>query len=218
MRFHRVALSKEGAEMKNCEMNKLMAHCSHYFQQGEPRVIHNPTLVNPHIDVLLYEPSEAFPFWKMVTMGASDFKMPDAPKPFGNRNEYMMFVDGSVDLEDRDVTEWYYNRLMEVAFYPIEEKCCITYGHSLEWGEYEEEPSDIVGAFIEMPQILEDIESLKCKTGPFKTITCLQVVLLTRAEIDQLMEIGPEAFSAFLYPEEGGEMHYLSERYRSEKF
>ena len=204
--------------MKSSEMDKLIAHCSHYFKQGEPRVIHNPTLTDPHIDVLLYEPSDAYPFWKMVTMGASDFKMPDAPKLLGNRNEYMIFVDVSVDLEDRDVTEWYYNRLMEVAFYPIEADCCITYGHSLEWGEYEEEPSDIVGAFIEMPQILEDIGALKCKVGMFKTVTCLQAVLLTRGEIDRLMEIGPEAFSEYLYPEEAGPMHYLSERYRSEKF
>lgn len=199
-------------------MDKLMAHCSHYFKQGEPRVIHNPALTDPHIDVLLYEPCEAYPFWKMVTMGASDFKMPDAPKLLGNRNEYMIFVDASVDLEDRDVTEWYYNRLMEVAFYPIEADCCITYGHSLEWREYEEEPSDMVGAFIEMPQILEDIGSLKCKVGMFKTVTCLQAVLLTREEIDRLMEIGPEAFSEYLYPEEEGPMHYLSERYRSDKF
>jgi len=181
-------------------------------------ILHNPVMTDPHIDVLLYEPSDAYPFWKMVTMGASDFKMPDAPKLLGNRNEYMIFVDASVDLEDRDVTEWYYNRLMEVAFYPIEANCCITYGHSLEWGEYEEEPSDIVGAFIEMPQILEDIGALKCKMGMFKTVTCLQAVLLTRKEIDRLVEIGPEAFSAYLYPEGEEPMHYLSERYRSDKF
>ena len=205
--------------MKNSEMDKLMAHLSHYFKQGDPRVIHNPTMVDPHIDVLLYEPCEAYPFWKMVTMGASDFKMPDAPKMLGSRNEYMIFVDASINLEDRDVTEWYYNRLMDVAFYPIEQNCCITYGHSLEWGEeYDEAPSDIVGAFIEMPQILEDAGALHCKLGTFKKATCLQAVLLTRAEIERLLEMGPEAFSEYLYPEDGGEMHYLSERYRSEKF
>ena len=204
--------------MKSSEMDKLIAHCSHYFKQGEPTVLHNVAMTDPHIDVLIYEPSEAYPFWKLVTMGASDFKMPDAPKLLGNRNEYMIFVDASEDLTDQETVSWYYDQLMEIAFYPIGGNCCLTYGHSLEWGEYEEEPSDIVGAFIEMPQILEDIGALKCKVGMFKTVTCLQAVLLTREEIDRLMEIGPEAFSEYLYPEEEGPMHYLSERYRSDKF
>lgn len=204
--------------MKNCEMDKLMAHCSYYFQQEEPMILHNPVMTEPHIDVLLYEPNEAYPFWKLVTMGASDFKVPDAPKMLGNRNEYMMFVDAAENLTDQATVGWYYSQLMEIAYYPVTENSCLTYGHSLEWGEDEEVPGDMVGAFIEMPQILEDVGALHCKLGTFKRTTCLQAVLLTRAEIDWLLEIGPEAFSEYLYPEDGGEMHYLSERYRSEKF
>ena len=82
-------------------MDKMMAHCNHYFKQGAPMVLHNVVMINPYMDVFLYEPNEAYPFWKMVTMGAGDFKVPDAPKLLGNRNEYMIFVDASEDLTDR---------------------------------------------------------------------------------------------------------------------
>ena len=50
-----------------------------------------------------------------------------------------------------------------------------------------------------------------------KTTVCLQVVLLTREEINRLVEIGPEAFSYYLYPDEG-KSHFLSQRKRTEEF
>ena len=46
--------------MENSEMDKLMAHCSHYFQQGDPIVLHNTDMRDPHVDVLPYELSEAY--------------------------------------------------------------------------------------------------------------------------------------------------------------
>jgi len=48
---------------------------------------------------------------------------------------------------------------------------------------------------------------------------CLLVVPLTRAELDRLLEIGPEAFSLWLFPEEeSAPQHFLSEVRRTERF
>ena len=80
-----------------------------------------------------------------------------------------------------------------------------------------DENSDMVGAYLEMPQMIQDTGILRCKLGLMKTTACLQVILLTREEIDRKLEIGAEQFSYFLYPEEG-RPHYLCERRRSEKF
>ena len=71
---------------------------------------------------------------------------------------------------------------------------------------------------IEFPQIIENVEILRCKLGLLKTVACLQVVLLNRSDLDRLMEIGPRAFSEYLYPDGDGKQHYLSEKHRSEKF
>ena len=126
-----------------------------------------------------------------------------------------MFVDPSEDLTDKSVVSFYHASLLAVAFYPVNTSTPITYGHSMEWPP--EENSDMTGAYIEMPQIIEDTGILRCRLGLFKTTACLQVALLTRDEIEQLLKIGPEQFSYFLYPE-AGRPHFLSERTRSERF
>ncbi len=199
------------------EMDKLTAHFDKYFEQSDSKVLHLTVETTPHIDVLIYSPNEKYPFWKLATMGASDYKMPKITNTFSDRNEYIMFVDSSVDLNDLETVNFYHNMLMEVAYYSVNTKTAITYSHSMEWGEAED--SDMVGAFIEMPQIIENSDILRCKLGLFKTVTCLQVVLLTRDEIDRLLQIGPRQFSDFLYPEEdGAQAHFLSEQRRSEKF
>ena len=202
--------------MKQNEMDRLIAHFDRYFKQSDCTVLHAIDGKLPHIDVLLYRPNEAYPFWKLVTMGASDYKMPAPKHALGNRNEYMMFVDASEDLTDPVTANWYYAQLQEVARYPMSAGCFFSYGHSVEWGE--ESGTDMVGAFIEMPQMIDDVGVLRCKLGLLKQVVCLQVILLTRAETNKLLQIGPEAFSEYLYPEDNSRPHYLSQRYRTELF
>ena len=86
-----------------------------------------------------------------VTAGASDYKMSAPRGALGKRNEYMMFIDASEDMDDQEAA------------------------------------------------------------------VCLQVVLLNRAETDRLVEIDPEQFSNFLYPDDG-DRHFICERKRRDKF
>ena len=203
--------------MKTKAMDKLVRHLNTYFEQDDCMVSH-PVVDNGfHIDILVYKPNEKYPFWKLVSMGASDYKMPKIDNTLGLYNEYMMFVDPDVDLEDKQILAWYHNMLSMIASYPYFTHTHVTYSHSLEWAQ-EDPGEEMIGAFIEFPQIIEDTGVLRCKLGLFKTVTCLQVVLLNRAELDKRMEIGPQAFSDYLYPEDGGKAHFLSERHRSEKF
>ena len=203
--------------MKVKEMDRLVRHFNTYFEQSDCLVSH-PIVDNGfHVDILVYEPSQKYPFWKLVSMGASDYKMPKIDHTIGLFNEYIMFVDPDVDLNDKQVLNWYHNKLAMIASYPYFCKTHITYGHSLEWKN--EDPQDeMVAAFVEFPQIIPNVAMLRCKTSMFKTVACLQVVLLNSAELDKLMEIGPQAFSEYLYPEDGGKGHFLSERHRTEKF
>jgi len=198
-------------------MDALTAHFDKHFQQKDCNIIHPLADDGYHVDILLYEPDEQYPFWKLVTMGASDYKMPKIPNTIGLYNEYMMFVDAAEDLNDRKVLDWYCEKLNMVAKYAYYTKRHVTYGHSFEWKN--DDPNDeMVAAFLEFPQVIPNVEILRCKTGLFKTVTCLQVVLLNREELDMLTSIGPQAFSNYLYPENGGKMHFLSQRYRNEKF
>ncbi len=191
------------------QMDKFTAHLDHYFEQTEPKVLHPTVDAKPHIDMVIYEPTEKYPFWKLVTMGASDYKMPHANPTLGNRNEYMIFVDPDVDMTNQDIAWWYYCKLRMVADYPQFAKSHITYSHSFEW-ENDDPEDEAVGAFLEFPQVIENTGILRCKLGMFKTVVCLQVVLLCKQQLEMLAEIGAEQFSNYLYPEDGTETHTIS--------
>ena len=106
------------------EMDKFIAHIDTYLQQNDCMVLH-PLTGEPHIDVLFYKPTNLYPYWKLVTMGASVYRM-SAPKYcLGNRNEYMMFIDEDEDMENEEVRNQYVAYLMEVALYPIMNRCFI---------------------------------------------------------------------------------------------
>lgn len=203
--------------MKTKEMDKFINHCDTYFEQKDPTVLHPIVDDGLHIDVLMYAPNEKYPFWKLVTMGASDYKMPPIKNTVGLNNEYMMFVDSEINLLNKDILMWYYEKLFNVATFAYCNKTHITFAHSFEWKN--EDPDDkMIAAFIEFPQIIGNTAVLRCKIGLVKTVACLQVVLLTKDELEKLMEIGPVAFSDYLYPEDGSTSHFLTERHRSEKF
>lgn len=203
--------------MKLREMEKLTAHFDAYFGQTDSMVLHPVVDMHPHIDTLLYAPNEAYSYWKLVTMGASDYRMPQKKAPLGDRNEYIMLVDAAENLRDAATVNRYLHLLMEVALYPPLNRQYITYGHSLEWEP--EEGEEMVGAFLEFPQIVPDPNIMRCRLGLGKTAVCLLVVPLTRAELDRLLEIGPEAFSLWLFPEEeNAPQHFLSEVKRTERF
>lgn len=199
------------------QMERFTQHCDKCFRQKNDRVLHSAAMNDLHIDILLYEPTEEFPYWKMVTMGASDYKMPPAKGAMALRNEYIMLVDQGVDMHDKNAALWYCRKLWMIARYAFENKINITYGHSLEW-QNEDDADEMVAAFIEFPQMF-DYSILHYKSGLFTDIACLLVVLLNKSELDQLMKIGPQQFSEYLFPEdENAPTHFLSERNRSERF
>ncbi|MBQ9416632.1 MAG: suppressor of fused domain protein [Clostridia bacterium] len=200
--------------MNTKEMDKLMDHFSKYFEQGDPMILH-PIVMEPHIDILIFEPTRKYNFWKLVTMGASDYKM-NGRNSLGNRNEYMMFIDADENLDNQNILDWYRDQLLEVALYPFAHNGFLSYGHSVEWTPEADE--EMVGAFLEFPQVIEDSGILRCKLGLLKTAICLQVTLLNKSEMEQLLTIGPQQFSEYLYPEGKGKWHFISQRKRDEKF
>ena len=202
--------------MRVKQMDKLIKHFDTYFEQSDCTVLH-PIVDNGfHIDVLVYKPTEEYPFWKLVTMGASDYKMLKIHRTVSLYNEYIMFVDEKENLEDKDVLSWYHNKLVMIASYAKFCKTHITVGHSFEW-ENDDPEEEMVAAFIDFPQVITNVNVLRCKMNMFKTVACLQVVLLNKPELERLMEIGPQAFSEYLYPYDGAE-HFISEKRRSERF
>ena len=101
--------------MKIKEMDKITNHFDRYFEQTDCTVIHQIVDNGFHVDVLLYKPTEKYPFWKLATMGASDYKMPKISRTLGLFNEYVMFVDKDEDLENKEIVAWYHSKLVMIA-------------------------------------------------------------------------------------------------------
>ena len=202
--------------MTSHELDTLTTHYDTYFGQDDCTVLHPIVSDGLHIDALLYPPNDKLPYWKMATAGASDYKMPDTKSTLGRYNEYVIFIDPDEDMTDREVASWYYNKLLIIASFAHDNRTHVTYGHSFEW-ENADESDEMVGAYIALPEITGDSRFLYCKTGILKKVVCLQPVLLTRDDIDMLLNIGQSAFGSFIYPD-SGRAHFICERKRSEKF
>lgn len=192
--------------MKTSEMEKLTRHYDKYFRQTNAVVIHPCVHEDIHIDGLLYEPDGSYPFWKLASMGASDYAM-NGKNALGNRNEYMLFIDPAVDMHDKAVAIKYFDILTRTALFAHENDCFVSYGHSMEFAA---DDADVAGVYIELPQAVKDTGILRCRLSPFKKAICLQIVTLDKQALARLLEVGNEEFSyTYTYPEQGGTPHLL---------
>ena len=192
-------------------MDRWACHCGRYFHQDpqtEAVVLHPKNIRKPHIDLLLFSPNTVYPFYKLCTMGASDYKL---PLTFCCRNEFILFLS----QEERENLPWFTDVLLSAALYPVENHISLTYGHSIIWGS--QPGTDMHGAYLDLPYPIEGSGFFSCSLSPLRKTRCLQVTLLTETEIRNLIRLGPEKFGEFLYPPEG-RPHFLSQRYRTEAF
>lgn len=192
--------------MNISEIEKITRHYDKYFQQDNCIVLH-PKEAKLHIDAVLYAPTEHYPFWKFATVGACDHKM-KGKNSLSNRNEYMLFIDPSVDMNDKLTAIKYYDLLVKTALFPYYNNTLISYGHSLEFAD--ENLTGVVGAFLELPQAIDDTGILRCKLSMFKKVAFLQVIPLDKQALEQLLKVGNEEFSyTYAYPDDDKESHWL---------
>lgn len=195
--------------MRKKTREKLIEHFDKYFCQKTNDIIHNPAMTDFNIDVLFYEPNEKYPFYKLVTLGASDYKLKG--HVVEKRNEYMIFVDPSLNLRDKEVLQWYYQQLIVTARFPFLSKESISYGHTIDF----QSDGDMQGVLVMLPQIIEDVGILRCPISKYKRVACLQVMPITKEEMDAKLEKGAEWLEEKFYPIDEGELHYLAEKTRS---
>ena len=58
------------------EMEKLTDHFERCFGQKAATVMRNKAETELPIDILVFAPTGRYPFWKLCTRGASDYRMP----------------------------------------------------------------------------------------------------------------------------------------------
>ena len=99
--------------MKNKKHQKLYDHYKEVFGQEPIFSLQLKKNVLPNdmkpITTFVFKPTEEMPFWKLCTIGASDYLMPERDIGWGRkanrRNEYVMFISKEVEISD-STTEW----------------------------------------------------------------------------------------------------------------
>lgn len=193
------------------KFDKLYQHYIKYFgAEKEPMIFH--TMVDApgslHIDVVHLAPTKDRPFQVLATIGASDYAMRPKPHNLTNRNEYVTFLPADWDLNNEKY-RWVLILLNAVAQYPHDEKTMITYSHTMDLTilveEMLSEDFNMCGAGLLFPQVCEDTNVLRCKTGLFETVTLLHMMPLTRTEMDGIIarrKKGEPDWSDMFYPED----------------
>lgn len=209
--------------MNQKKFDKLFQHyIRHFGADEEPMIYHNladaPDML--HIDVVSIAPTKERPYRVLATIGASDYAMRPKPHSLTDRNEYVTFVPADWDLQSPE-HRWVLMLLQEVAQFPHGQQTMITYSHTLDFSapmaDLQSDDFNMCGAGLLFPQVCEDTDVLRCRTGLLETVTILHMMPLTRAEMDAIIlrrkhgnpAEGDHDWSDMFYPENDAEYDKL---------
>ena len=149
-----------------------------------------PTGMKP-ITTLVFNPTAEMPFWKLSTIGASDYLMPERDIGWGRkanrRNEYMMLLSSDIDVSE-DASDWIClnSLLWATAEYAYSEKDNLTVSDTIDMkadGKY-------CGTVLLLPEIFKSPSIVKCYVSKHKYISVFQVMQITKELLSKKLKKG----------------------------
>ena len=143
------------------------------------------------ITTLVFEPTKDMPFWKLCTIGASDYLMPERDIGMGRkanqRNEYMMLVDSEVEIS-QEKTEWLSlnSLLWATAEYAFNAKENITVSDTIDM----QIKRKYCGTVLLLPEIFKSPSVVKCFISKHKYISIFQVMPISRELLSKKLRKG----------------------------
>lgn len=176
--------------MKSKKHQKLYDHYKEVFGQEPIFSLQLKKNVLPNdmkpITTFVFKPTEEMPFWKLCTIGASDYLMPERDIGWGRkanrRNEYVMFISKEVEISE-STTEWLSlnSLLWATAEYAFNEKDNLTVSDSIDMGLV----GKYCGTVLLLPEILKTPKIVKCYISEHKYISIFQVMPITKEQLSQ---------------------------------
>lgn len=151
-----------------------------------------PAGMNP-ITTLVFEPKEDMPFWKLCTIGASDYLMPEREIGLGRkanrRNEYMMLVSPEVEVSE-STTGWLLlnSLLWSTVEYAYNEKDAIAVSDTIDMGL----KGKYCGTVLLLPEAFKTPGIAKCYYTKHKYISIFQVMPITRKLLSGRLKRGTD--------------------------
>ena len=143
------------------------------------------------ITTYVFEPTNELPFWKLCTIGASDYLMPERNIGWGRkanrRNEYMMLISPDVKV-DETATEWLVlnSMLWSTAEYAFNEKDNITVSDTIDFGL----KCKYCGTVLLLPEVFKTPNIVKCFISKHKYISIFQVMPITKEQLSKKLKKG----------------------------
>lgn len=143
------------------------------------------------ITTFVFRPSDEMPFWKLCTIGASDYLMPERDIGWGRkanrRNEYMMLIAPEVKVSEEE-TEWLFlnSLLWSTAEYAFAEQDTITVSDTIDMGL----DGKYCGTVLLLPEVFKSPSIVKCYVSEHKYISIFQVMPITRELLNQKLKKG----------------------------
>lgn len=176
--------------MKNKKHQKLYDHYKEVFGQEPIFSLQLKKNVLPNdmkpITTFVFKPTEEMPFWKLCTIGASDYLMPERDIGWGRkanrRNEYVMFISKEVEISE-STTEWLSlnSLLWATAEYAFNEKDNLTVSDTIDMGLV----GKYCGTVLLLPEISKTPKIVKCYISEHKYISIFQVMPITKEQLSQ---------------------------------
>ncbi len=184
---------------KSKRHQKLYEHYLAHFKE-EPvlslRLRRNvlPTDMKP-ITTLVFKPTEEMPFWKLCTIGASDYLMPERDIGWGRkanrRNEYMTFLSPDIDVSEGSSDWLFLNSLLwSTAEYAFNEKDNLTVSDTIDMGL----DGKYCGIALLLPEIFKSPNIVKCFIAKRKFISIFQVMPITKELLSEKLKKGTNGF------------------------
>lgn len=144
----------------------------------------------------VFEPTDELPFWKLCTIGASDYQMPKREIGWGRkanrRNEYMMFLSPEANVcpatDDEAQPEWlFFNSLLwSTAQYAFVENDNVTVSDTIDMGL----DGKYCGVVLLLPEIFKTPRIVKCFTSEHQYISIFQVMPITKEQLSKKLKKG----------------------------
>lgn len=143
------------------------------------------------VTTYVFEPTDELPFWKLCTIGASDYLMPERDIGFGRksnrRNEYMMLIAPEVEVSE-DSTEWLFlnSLLWSTAEYAFNQKDNITVSDTIDMGL----DGKYRGVVLLLPEVFKTPKIVKCYITKNKYVSIFQVMPVTKEQLAKKLKKG----------------------------
>lgn len=182
-------------KMKSKRQQLLYDHYKTIFGEGPAFSLKLKQNVLPNdmkpITTFVFMPTEEMTFWKLCTIGASDYLMPERDIGWGRkvhrRNEYMMLIASDVKVNE-DATEWLFlnSLLWHTAEYIFNEKDTITVSDTINMGI----KGKCCGVVLLFTEVFKTSSVVKCYYTKPKYISIFQVMPITRELLSKKLQKG----------------------------